>query len=73
MAAHRDPGRPFTSQGKGEAMFDKAAEGLFTSDSHYYHAGIINFANNFTPLTFPQVAEIMSKKTYKPLDHHGRH
>jgi calcineurin-like phosphoesterase family protein len=27
--------------------------------------------NNFTPLLFEEVKEIMSKKTFKPVDHHG--
>jgi calcineurin-like phosphoesterase family protein len=27
--------------------------------------------HNFTPINFEQVKEIMSKKTWKPIDHHG--
>jgi calcineurin-like phosphoesterase family protein len=27
--------------------------------------------HNFKPLTIPQIAHIMSKKTWKPVDHHG--
>lgn len=29
-------------------------------------------ANDFAPLSVPQIAEIMSKKQFVPLDHHGR-
>ncbi|MBX7132541.1 MAG: metallophosphoesterase [Fimbriimonadaceae bacterium] len=29
-------------------------------------------ANDFSPLSVPQVAEIMSKKRFVPIDHHGR-
>jgi calcineurin-like phosphoesterase family protein len=28
-------------------------------------------ANNFTPVSFEQVMDIMSKKNFKPVDHHG--
>lgn len=28
--------------------------------------------HNFTPINFEQVKEIMSKKSFKPIDHHGK-
>lgn len=28
--------------------------------------------HNYTPLSFEEVQQIMSKKTFKPIDHHGR-
>jgi calcineurin-like phosphoesterase family protein len=48
------------------------SHGSLPDDPHALSWDVGVDANDFSPLSVPQVAEIMSKKRFVPTDHHGR-
>lgn len=66
-------------------VWDKSHHGTWHLHGHSHHSlpvrhnarcidvGINGREYNYTPLSFQQVAGYMAKKTWEPIDHHGRH
>lgn len=64
-------------------VWNKSHRGVWHLYGHSHHSlpdlnnslsfdiGINGDGYKYTPLSFEQISRIMSKKTYKPLDHHG--
>ncbi len=46
------------------------SHGSLPDDPHSLSIDVGVDCHNYTPISFDQVAEIMSKKQYKPIDHH---